>query len=215
MTTTFRPATPDDVEFLGWAMLMAARGHLSRGWFDIVLQRPENFCIEFGAKLANAQAKSWWHHSFFTIAEVDGEVAAAACIFPDEAPYMVSGQAMAEAARLTGIGGAEQAQLWPRGAFILTATSGEEALEQSNGFKTEIHLLLSDFQMKGITGIDLANQLTAQRPNIKVLLMSGYSGGMLVLNEGWHFLPKPFIPSQLRTLVAGLISPAKSRFDVA
>jgi len=98
---------------------------------------------------------------------------------------------------------------------VLTATSGEEALEQSNGFKTEIHLLLSDFQMKGITGIDLANQLTAQRPNIKVLLMSGYSGGMLVLNEGWHFLPKPFIPSQLRTLVAGLISPAKSRFDVA
>jgi len=58
---------------------------------------------------------------------------------------------------------------------VLTATSGEEALEQSNGFKTEIHLLLSDFQMKGITGIDLANQLTAQRPNIKVLLMSGYS----------------------------------------
>jgi translation initiation factor 4G len=126
MTTTFRPATPDDAEFLGWAMLMAARGHLSRGWFDIVLQRPENFCIEFGAKLASARAKSWWHHSFFTIAEVDGEVAAAACIFPDEAPYMVSGQAMAEAARLTGIGEAEQAQLWPRGAFILTATSGED-----------------------------------------------------------------------------------------
>jgi ribosomal protein S18 acetylase RimI-like enzyme len=126
MTTTFRPATPDDAEFLGWAMLMAARGHLSRGWFDIVLQRPENFCIEFGAKLANAQAKSWWHHSFFTIAELDGEVAAAACIFPDEAPYMVSGQAMAEAARVTGIGEAEQAQLWPRGAFILTATSGED-----------------------------------------------------------------------------------------
>ena len=96
---------------------------------------------------------------------------------------------------------------------VLTATSGEEALEQSNGFKTEIHLLLSDFQMKGITGIDLANQLTAQRPNIKVLLMSGYSGGMLVLNEGWHFLPKPFFSSQLRALVAGLVSPErKTRF---
>ena len=98
---------------------------------------------------------------------------------------------------------------------VLTATSGEEALVQSKDFKTEIHLLLSDFQMKGMTGIELATQLTAQRPNIKVLLMSGYSGGMLVLNEGWHFLPKPFIPSQLRTLVAGLISPAKSRFEAA
>jgi ribosomal protein S18 acetylase RimI-like enzyme len=126
MRLNFRAARPDDAEFLGWVMVMAARGHLSRGWFDIVLQRSENDCIAFCAKLANAQAKSWWHHSFFRVAELDGEAVAAACIFPDEAPYMVSGQAMAEAARLTGIGEAEQAQLWPRGAFILTATSGED-----------------------------------------------------------------------------------------
>src|SRR5579872_6050620 len=72
---------------------------------------------------------------------------------------------------------------------ILTATSGEEALRQSQDFKNAIDLLLSDFQMSGMTGIDLAVQITAQRPAIKVLLMSGYSGGMLVLNEGWHFLP--------------------------
>ena len=98
---------------------------------------------------------------------------------------------------------------------VLTASSGEQALQQSKDFKNEIHLLLSDFQMKGMTGIDLATQITAQRPEIKVLLMSGYTGGMLVLNDGWHFLPKPFIPSQLRVLVAGLISPAKSRFEAA
>ena len=122
----FRPATPDDADFLGWAMVMAARGHLNRGWFDIVLQRPEDFCVAFCAKLANAQAKSWWHHSFFTIAELDGDVAAAACAFPDTTPYTVSGQAMAEAARQTGISETEQAQLWPRGAFILSAASGED-----------------------------------------------------------------------------------------
>jgi hypothetical protein len=29
---------------------------------------------------------------------------------------------------------------------------------------------------------------------------------MLILNEGWHFLAKPFIPSQLRMLIAGLIA---------
>jgi len=39
--------------------------------------------------------------------------------------------------------------------------------------------------------------------------MSGFVGGMLVLNEGWHFLPKPFIASQLRLLVAGLVSPER------
>ena len=98
---------------------------------------------------------------------------------------------------------------------ILTAGSGEKALQQSKDFKSEIHLLLSDLQMEGITGIELATQITVQRPKIKVLLMSGFTGGMLVLNEGWHFLPKPFVPSQLRTLVAGLISPDESRFKVA
>jgi len=98
---------------------------------------------------------------------------------------------------------------------ILTATSSDEALKRSTNFKKEIHLLLSDIQMPGMTGIDLATKITAQRPKIKVLLMSGYAGGMLVLNEGWHFLPKPFIPSQLRVLVGGLISPAKSRFKAA
>jgi hypothetical protein len=67
--------------------------------------------------------------------------------------------------------------------------------------------------MAGMSGIEVATQITAERPLIKVLLMSGFTGGMLVLNEGWHFLAKPFIPSQLRTIIAGLISPApKTRF---
>jgi ribosomal protein S18 acetylase RimI-like enzyme len=125
MTTTFRPATANDAEFLGWVMLMAARGHLARGWFDIVLQRPEEFCIAYCARLANVRAKSWWHHDFFTIAQVDGEIASAACAFADSGPYMVSGEAMAEASDKSGIGKAEQEQLWPRGAFIMSATSGE------------------------------------------------------------------------------------------
>jgi CheY-like chemotaxis protein len=90
---------------------------------------------------------------------------------------------------------------------ILRANSGQEALEKSNDSKSEIHLLLSDFQMPGMSGIELATKITEQRPKIKVLLMSGFTGGMLVLNEGWHFLPKPFIPSQLRALIVGLVSP--------
>ena len=126
MTVTFRPATPDDAKFLGWVMVMAARGHLPRGWFDIVLRRPVEFCVAFCARLANAQARSWWHHSFFTIAEADGERAAAACAFPDDAPYRVSGEAMAEASDGMGIGTAEQQLLWPRGRFMMSATTGED-----------------------------------------------------------------------------------------
>ena len=39
--------------------------------------------------------------------------------------------------------------------------------------------------------------MSVDRPQLKVLMMSGFTAGMLVLNEGWHFLTKPFIPSQL------------------
>jgi DNA-binding NtrC family response regulator len=96
---------------------------------------------------------------------------------------------------------------------VLIAHSGIDAVQLSKDFKEEIHLLLSDFSMAGMSGIDVATQITLQRPTIKVLLMSGFTGGMLVLNEGWHFLAKPFIPSQLRTLISGLISPdQKTRF---
>jgi DNA-binding NtrC family response regulator len=97
---------------------------------------------------------------------------------------------------------------------VLGANSGKEALEVSKDFKSEICLLLSDFQMAGMSGIELATQITAQRPKIKVLLMSGYPAGMLILNEGWHFLAKPFVPSQLRALIEGLLVPDKvSRFS--
>jgi len=90
---------------------------------------------------------------------------------------------------------------------VLTANDGKEALQQSKDFKDEIYLLLSDFEMPGTSGIDLATEITRHRPKIKIVLMSGYNEEMLVLNDGWHFLAKPFIPSQLRTLIGGLISP--------
>ena len=99
---------------------------------------------------------------------------------------------------------------------VLTATSGLGALQQSKDCGGEIHLLLSDFQMPGMSGIELATQMSVDRPQLKVLMMSGFTGGMLVLNEGWHFLAKPFIPSQLRALVSGLLFPEKSsRFSAS
>jgi two-component system cell cycle sensor histidine kinase/response regulator CckA len=97
---------------------------------------------------------------------------------------------------------------------ILSANSGTEALQRSKDCKGAIDLLLTDFSMAGMTGIELATQITVARPAIKVLLMSGFTGGMLVLNEGWHFLPKPFVSSQLKTLIVNLVSPElKSRFS--
>ena len=92
---------------------------------------------------------------------------------------------------------------------ILIANNPREALQQSADCTGKIDVLLSDFQMEGMTGVDLATKICKERPDVKVLLMSGFTDGMLVLNAGWHYLTKPFVPSQLRALVAGLLYPDK------
>ncbi len=96
---------------------------------------------------------------------------------------------------------------------LLMANSGADAIQQAKGFVHPIQVLLADFQMHGMTGIELATELTAERPDIKVLLMSDFPTGTLVLNDGWHFLPKPFVSSQLTALVTTMGEPDKaSRF---
>ncbi len=96
---------------------------------------------------------------------------------------------------------------------VLIAHSGADAIRQAKAFEHEIRVLLADFQMNGMTGIELAIQLTAARPHLKVLLMSEFPTGTLVLNEGWHFLAKPFVSSQLTALITTAAEPDKpSRF---
>src|SRR5271165_6870801 len=92
-----RPAEPRDADFLGWVSVAASRSQLTRGWFDIVLQRDNAFVLEFAKYLAVAKAVSWWHWSLFHVAEVDGVLASAMCGFGDASVYSASGAAMAEA----------------------------------------------------------------------------------------------------------------------
>jgi two-component system, cell cycle sensor histidine kinase and response regulator CckA len=92
------------------------------------------------------------------------------------------------------------------GHNVLTATSGEEAEVRAQEFGGRIDLLLSNIQMTGMTGIELATRLSVVRPNMRVMLMSGFSSGLLILNEGWHFLPKPFMPRQLADLVSMILA---------
>jgi translation initiation factor 4G len=121
-----RPATPDDAHFLGWASVAAARSQLERGWFEIVLRRDADYCVEFARYLTLARARSWWHWSLFHVAEADGVVASAMCGFGDPEVYYASGDAMAEAGDRMGIPETEQAQFWPRGAFIVSAATSED-----------------------------------------------------------------------------------------
>ena len=98
------------------------------------------------------------------------------------------------------------------GHTVLSAPDGESAVDLARLYQGEIQLLLTDFEMPRMSGIELATELCRTRPAIKVLMMSGFAGGTLVLNEGWHFLPKPFVSSQLRSIVTAILRPDKSRF---
>ena len=77
-------------------------------------------------------------------------------------------------------GGRKEPLSFNRQTIILTASSGSMGLQQSREFKGEIHLLLSDFHMSDeMSGVDLAIAMTVDRPQLKVLLMSGFPDGML------------------------------------
>jgi len=84
------------------------------------------------------------------------------------------------------------------GYNVILASGGREALEKARAHEGMIHLLLSDIEMPGMTGIELAIQINLERPLTKILLISGLDTGILVLNNGWQFLPKPFMADMLR-----------------
>jgi len=92
------------------------------------------------------------------------------------------------------------------GYNLIVASDGQEALQKAREFDGIIHLLLSDVEMPGMTGIELAIQLNQERPDTKILLISGLATGMLVLNNGWQFLPKPFMADMLRDRIRDFLS---------
>jgi DNA-binding response OmpR family regulator len=92
------------------------------------------------------------------------------------------------------------------GYNLIVAADGKEALEKALAFGGKIDLLLSDVEMPAMTGIELAIQLNRARPETRILLISGLDSGMLVLNNGWQFLPKPFVADMLRDRIRDFLA---------
>jgi DNA-binding response OmpR family regulator len=92
------------------------------------------------------------------------------------------------------------------GYNLIVAGDGREALQKAREFDGIIDLLLSDIEMPGMTGIELAIQLNRERPLTRILLISGVTSGLLVLNNGWQFLPKPFLGDMLRDRIRDFLS---------
>ena len=96
------------------------------------------------------------------------------------------------------------------GYQILTVPDGEAAIRISESYFGEIHLLLSDLIMPKVGGRELAAKLKgADRPDLKVLFISGYAGHTVAAEglslNGASFLQKPFSMDLLANTVRGAL----------
>ena len=87
------------------------------------------------------------------------------------------------------------------GFTVLDAGSPMDALAISRAHTAPLHLLITDVIMPGMDGPSLAKQVLQERPDIKVLYMSGYATNFImhdgIVDPGTNFLEKPFHPGAL------------------
>jgi PAS domain S-box-containing protein len=102
-----------------------------------------------------------------------------------------------------------RAVLESEGFNVLSAAGGDAALSLARQYSDTIRLLITDVIMPDMTGKQVADQLVAMRPDIKVLYISGYSGDALarsgVLEPDVGYLPKPFTPETLSARVREIL----------
>ncbi len=95
------------------------------------------------------------------------------------------------------------------GYDVLTAASGDEALDTYSANQDRIDLLILDMIMPGMSGGELFDKLKLLNPAVKVLLCSGYSidgKAREILNRGCKgFIQKPFTVSGLSVKIRELL----------
>jgi len=96
------------------------------------------------------------------------------------------------------------------GYSVLDACDAAQASAICETYGKRIHLLLTDVVMPGVSGPELAAELTQKRPEMKVLFMSGYSGtavtGRASTRDGVQFLQKPFSPGSVTRAVRAALA---------
>jgi PAS domain S-box-containing protein len=92
-----------------------------------------------------------------------------------------------------------------QGYAVLAANTPGEAIRLAGAHAGGVHLLMTDVVMPGMNGRDLAKNLLSLYPHIRCLFMSGYTADVIahhgVLDEGMHFIQKPFSATELSARV--------------
>ena len=92
------------------------------------------------------------------------------------------------------------------GYQVLDASNGQHALEILKVHAGPVHLLLTDFVMPGMNGIELATAVRNERQGTTVLVISGYTSSQIAAEEKKvDFLQKPMSPHTLLEKVRELL----------
>ncbi len=95
------------------------------------------------------------------------------------------------------------------GYCVLAASTPEEALRLAEHYPEPIHLLVTDMVMPGMNGQELTQRLSALKPGIKSLFVSGYAADIMLqqhgLQETMQFLSKPFTVEMLARKVREIL----------
>jgi PAS domain S-box-containing protein len=95
------------------------------------------------------------------------------------------------------------------GYKVLLAAEASEALHIASEFRGRIHLLLTDVVMPHMNGRELSERLAEQRPDLKVLFMSGHTAGVIsqnaLLEPDVAFIEKPFTQEALGRRIRQLL----------
>jgi CheY-like chemotaxis protein len=95
------------------------------------------------------------------------------------------------------------------GLQVILAANGGEALNICENHTGTIHLLLTDVVMPKLNGRKVAERLTASRPGLRVLFMSGYTADALHGHDaGTDFIAKPVTASVLLAKVHEVLARA-------
>jgi two-component system cell cycle sensor histidine kinase/response regulator CckA len=95
------------------------------------------------------------------------------------------------------------------GYRVLTGESPGKALEVARSHAGDLHLLMTDVILPGMNGLSLAEQLRRDRPDLKVLFVSGFTEHVVspegTLGTGSGFLQKPFSHEQLHQKLSEIL----------
>ncbi len=104
------------------------------------------------------------------------------------------------------------AKMLEEGGFtVLQASGGEEALAFARRGDAQIDLLLTDIVMPEVSGVELADRLERERPDVRILFMTGYAEEVVVnegiLGKGRECIGKPFTQEQITRRVRKILFP--------